>query len=171
MVRPQFTPQQRAFIVAEFHRNNNNVYRVIQRFREVYPNARCPSRGTVYNNVRKYAITGTSLNLNKGRPGRNRTARSVENIEAVRNAIEETRGEAPEIRISCRRNGLGLSSATFQSNNSPRSTFSPLSNDKTASTSSCMVIFPDDSGFVSGFSTRTSASSTICSLVMNRDFR
>ena len=113
MLRPQFTPQQRAFIVAEFYRNNNNVYRVIQKFREVYPNARCPSRGTVYNNVRKYAITGTSLNLNKGRSGRNRTARSAENIEAVRNAIEEARGEAPEIRISCRRNGLGLSSATF----------------------------------------------------------
>ena len=113
MVRPQFTPQQRAFIVAEFYPDNNNVYRVIQRFREVYPNARCPSRGTVYNNVRKYAITGTSLNLNKGRSGRNRTARGAENIEAVRNAIEEARGEAPEVRISCRRNGFGLSSATF----------------------------------------------------------
>ena len=71
------------------------------------------SRGTVYNNGQKYAITGTSLNLNKTRSGRNRNARSAENIEAVRNAIEEACGEAPEIRISCRRNGLGLSSATF----------------------------------------------------------
>ena len=106
MVRTQFTPQQRAFIDAEFYRNNNNVYRVIQRLREVYPNARCPSRGTVYGNVRKYTITGTSLNLNKGRSGRNRIARSAENIEAVCNAIEEARGEAPELRISCRRTAL-----------------------------------------------------------------
>ena len=43
MVRTQLTPQQRAYIDAEFYRNNNNVYRVIQRFREVYPNARCMS--------------------------------------------------------------------------------------------------------------------------------
>ena len=113
MVRPQFTPQQRAFIVTELYRNDNNVYRAIQRFREAFRNARYPSRGTVYSNVRKYATTGTSLNLNKGRPGRMRTARSAENIEAVRNAIEEARGEAPELCISCRRNGLGLSLATF----------------------------------------------------------
>ena len=43
--------------------------------------------------MRNYAITGTSLYLNKGRSARNRTARSAENIEAVRNAIEEARGE------------------------------------------------------------------------------
>ena len=78
---------------------------------------RCPSRRVVYNNVRKYAITGASLNLNKGQSGRNKTARSAENIETVRNAIEEARGKAPEIRISCRRNGLGLSSAAQQKRN------------------------------------------------------
>ena len=50
--------------------------------------------------MRKYAITGTSLNLNKGRSGRNRTARSAENIEAVRNAIEEARGEAPDDELA-----------------------------------------------------------------------
>ena len=100
MVRPQFTPQQRGFIVAEFYRNNNNIHRVIQRFREVYPNACCPCRKAFYN-VRKYAITGTSLNLNKRRSGRNRTARSAENIEAVYNVIEEAHGEPLEIRISC----------------------------------------------------------------------
>ena len=159
MAGPQFTPQQRAFIVAEFYRNNNNVYRVIQRFREVYPNARCPSRGTVYNNVRKYAITGTSLNLNKGRSGRNRTARSAENIEAVRNAIEEARGEAPEIRISCRRNGLGLSSATFNRITRLDSHFHPYQMIKRHQL--LPDDLPDDSGFVSGFLTRTSAFSTI----------
>ena len=99
--------------MTEFYRNDNNVYRAIQSFREAFPNARCPSRGTVYSNVRKYATTGTSLNFNKGRFGRMRTARSAENIEAVRNAIEDARGEAPELRISCRRNSLGLSSTTF----------------------------------------------------------
>ena len=64
MARPQFTPQERAFIVIEYYRNNANVLRVLQRFRQEYPNTRCPSRGTVYSNVRKYAIAGTILNLN-----------------------------------------------------------------------------------------------------------
>ena len=113
MVRPPFTPQQRALIVTEFCCNNSNFNRVIQRFREAYPNARSPCRGTVYSNVKKYATTGTSLNLNKGQSGRRRTTRSAENIEAVRHAIEQARGEVGGMRISCCRNGLGLSSATF----------------------------------------------------------
>ena len=114
MVRPQFTPQQRAFIVSEYHRNNN-LNRVLQRFREEYPNTRCPCRATVYKNVRKYSVSGTSCNLNKGRSGHRRTARSAANIEAVRNAIEEANEEGIPggMRITCRRNGLGLSSATF----------------------------------------------------------
>ena len=82
MVRPQFTPQQRAFIVTEFRRNDNNVYTAIQSFRETFPNAHRLSHGTVHSNMRKYATTGTSLNLNKGRSGRMRTTRSAENIEA-----------------------------------------------------------------------------------------
>jgi hypothetical protein len=64
MARPQFTPQERAFIVIEYYRNNANVLRVLQRFRQEYRTTRCPSRGTVYSNVRKYAIAGTILNLN-----------------------------------------------------------------------------------------------------------
>ena len=110
MVRPQFTPLQRAFIVSEYHRNNN-LNRVLQIFREEYPNTRCPCCATVYKNVRKYSVSG----LNKGRSGHRRTARSAANIEAVRNAIEEANEEGIPggMRITCRRNGLGLSSATF----------------------------------------------------------
>ena len=54
--------------------------------------------------------------MNKGNSGRPKTARSAENIEAVRNAIEEANGErlnGERPRLSCRRNRLGLSSATF----------------------------------------------------------
>ena len=88
---------------------------MLQRFREEYPNTRCPCRATVYKNVRKYSVSDTSCNLNKGRSGHRRTARSAANIEAVRNAIEEANEEGIPggMRITCRRNGLGLSSATF----------------------------------------------------------
>jgi hypothetical protein len=54
---------------------------------------------------------GTSFNLNKGRSGRRRTARCPENIAAVTDVLANQ--EAGEQRISARRNGLGLSSATF----------------------------------------------------------
>ena len=106
--------RSRAFIVSEYHRNNN-LNRVLQRFREEHPNTRCPCRATVYKNVRKYSVSGTSCNLNKGRSGHRKTARSAACIEAVRNAIEEANEEGIPggMRITCRRNGLGLSSATF----------------------------------------------------------
>ena len=78
-------------------------------------NTRCPCRATVYKNVRKYSVSGTSCNLNKGRSGHQKTASNAANIEAVRNAIEEANEELIPggMRITCRRNGLGLSSATF----------------------------------------------------------
>ena len=65
MVRPQYTPQQRAFLVTEYHCNNRNVTRVLERFREQYPDVRCPSRAAVYKNVAKYSANGTSCNLNR----------------------------------------------------------------------------------------------------------
>ena len=55
------------------------------------------------------------------------------------------------------RTGCSFFAVYVQSNNSPRFTFSLLSNDKTASTSSWRSS-PDDSGFVSGLLTRTSDS-------------
>ena len=54
MARPNFTPQQRAFLVREHDRRNRNVARVLERFREQYPDVRCPYRVAVYKNVAKY---------------------------------------------------------------------------------------------------------------------
>ena len=83
--------------------------------------------------------------LNKGRSGRNSIARSTDNVEAVRNAIEEARGEAPEERISCRRNGLGLSSATFNQITRLDLHFHPYQMIRRLNF--FLVIFLDDSGF------------------------
>ena len=126
MVRPQYTPQQRSFLVREYYRTNN-VQAALLRFREEFPDVRCPSRRTVYKNVTKYGRTGTSFNLNRGRSGRQRTGRSQVNIEAVQNALEDRQNHG---QISCRRNGLGLQSATF--NRIVR--LSPITNDQTSST-------------------------------------
>ena len=104
MVRPQYTPQQRSFLVREYYRTNN-VQAVLLRFREEFPR----------------------FNLNRGRSGRQRTGRSQVNIEAVQNALEDRQNYH---QISCRRNGLGLPSATF--NRIVR--LSPITNDQTSST-------------------------------------
>lgn len=100
-------------MVTEYHQSGSAVV-VLERFRQQYPNVRVPSRATIFKNVQKYRMSGTSRNLNKERSGRRRTARTAANIEAVRNHLEEHHaGEDREQTISSRRNGLGLSSSTF----------------------------------------------------------
>jgi hypothetical protein len=53
MAMPQFTPQQKAFMVSEFLRSNN-INLVRQCFTNEYPDVRCPSR------IRTGVIKGTS---------------------------------------------------------------------------------------------------------------
>ena len=58
MERPQFSPQHHSFMVTEYHRSNS-VTAVLRRFRQVFPNVRCPTRATFYLNIRKYRETGS----------------------------------------------------------------------------------------------------------------
>ena len=95
-------------MVTEFHRTES-VTAVLPRFREVYPDVRCPSRFAVNKNVAKYQATGYSLNQNVGRSGRTRSARSAANVAAVCNVLETHEDGT----ISSRRNGLGLPHSTF----------------------------------------------------------
>ena len=66
-----------------------------------------PLRNTILKNVRKYQNTGTSLNRNKGNSGRRRSARSEENIAAVRELLEQ------DPHVSSRRNPIAVSQPTF----------------------------------------------------------
>ena len=110
MARPQLTPQQRAYLVSEFLRPQSAMA-VLQSFRRQFPNVRCPTRATVYSNVRKFQATGTSHNLNKGNSGRPRTGRSAQNIKAVQYALQQQQQNGQ--RMSSRRNGIGLTRSTF----------------------------------------------------------
>ena len=110
MATPQFTPQQRAFLVSEYH-CMQRVAEVLRRFHQAYPNVCQPSRGAVYKNVRKYQATGTSRKLKSERSGRPRSGRSPANIQAVDDLLQEERAVGQ--RVTCRRNGLGIPSATF----------------------------------------------------------
>ena len=106
MVGRQLTIDQRILIVQKYV-ETRSIISVREAFETSFPAERLPANSTIYYNVNKYRQNGTSLNRNQKNSGRRRTGRSAENIERVRNAIELNPN------ISCIRNGLGLSPATF----------------------------------------------------------
>ena len=79
----QFTAEQRTFIVLHYNRTQS-LAAVQNAFRERFPDRNPPTKTTILKNFRKYCNHGTSLNRNKNNSGRPRTARSPENIAAVR---------------------------------------------------------------------------------------
>ena len=106
MVGVQFTSEQRSSIVERYFATQN-CREVIRQFTIQFPNRRPPTSRAVLYNVRKYQEHGTSLNRNAFNSGRPRTARIPQNIELVRQAMQENP------RVSIRRNGTGLPRSTF----------------------------------------------------------
>lgn len=107
----QLTIEQRIFIVSKYEETKS--YLTVQKlFREKFPDREPPYKATIWKNVAKYRKNGTSLNLNKTNSGRRRTARTQENIEAVRKLLNESK---PGDVITARKNPLGLSKSTFNS--------------------------------------------------------
>ena len=102
----QLTTDQRVFVVTNFIRTQS-VTEVQNAFRVTFPDRNPPLRNTILKNVRKYQNTGTSLNRNKGNSGRRRSARSEENIAAVRELLEQ------DPHVSSRRNPIAVSQPTF----------------------------------------------------------
>ena len=103
---PQLTKDQRVWICVEYARTNN-VCEVIRRWPVRWYGIPVPSRLTIKSTFEKFVREGTCLNLNKGRSGRLRTARTQQNVDVVQQSLMED-----GIR-SARRNGLGLSRSNF----------------------------------------------------------
>lgn len=102
----QLTVQQRVFVVTRYL-ETKSYNSVVQSFRETFPDRNPPTRRTVYENVRKYKNNGTSQNRNKGNSGRQRSIRTQENINMVRNILNENP------TVSTRRNDSELSQSSF----------------------------------------------------------
>ena len=103
----QLTVDQRVFIVTKyFETKSYNAVR--EAFVLQFPQRNAPSKKTIYKNVKKYQENGTSLNLNKGHSGRRITARTPQNIQVVRDALNANPN------VSTRRNGVPVSRRTFQ---------------------------------------------------------
>ena len=103
----QLSIAQRTFIVKKFY-ETGSLQETRNQFRERFPERPNLALSTIWYNVRKFELNGTSLNRNKGNSGRRRSGRSAENIELVRNRLAEH-----PTGTSARRNGVGIPSATF----------------------------------------------------------
>ena len=103
----QLTKEHRVFVVNTFNETNltKNVNTVMERFIRTYE--KTLTTKTV-RTILKFQEHGTILNRNKGNSGGLITNRTAENIELVRNEIEENE------QFSSRRNGTGISRTTLQ---------------------------------------------------------
>ena len=97
---------QRTWICLEMARVEN-ARQVRRSWVQEWPGVPPPSARAILYNYNKYKEHGTSHNRHKGNSGRNKTARSLENVERVRRSIQRNGN------VSSRRNGLGMSRSTF----------------------------------------------------------
>ena len=81
------TTEQRVLIVKTFF-ETGSILGVQEAFRRRFPDRDPPVKSTIWYNVRKYKINGTSLDRHKGNSGRNGTNTSDGNLEAVRALLE-----------------------------------------------------------------------------------
>jgi hypothetical protein len=103
----QLTVEQRVFVVAKYL-ETGSYNAVTDAFQQRFPERNPPAKRTIYQNVKKYRNNGTSLNLNRGHSGRRISARTPENIELVRNSLNDNP------TVSTRRNEIPISRSTFQ---------------------------------------------------------
>ena len=101
----RFTVEQRTFLVTRYL-ETKNTEQVVTEFARRFPQRVPPNKATIHKVVRKFQQIGTVQDQYKGNSGRRRTARTPANINAVQNALQNNE------RMSCRRNQLGISSAT-----------------------------------------------------------
>ena len=87
---------QRVFIINKYI-STKRPAEVIRLLAIEYPDRPPLSVATIWKINKKFNENGTILNLNKGKSGRRRTGRSEENVNAVREAVENNPST-----ISCR---------------------------------------------------------------------
>ena len=102
----QLTVQQRTFLVTNYILTGSFPH-VQELFEHKFPGRGSPSKSTIWRNVLKYQQHGTNHNHNQGRSGRNKAARTEENIGMVRDLLQDNP------TASTRRNELPLTKSFF----------------------------------------------------------
>ena len=101
----QLTNDQHVWICLEFARVGNAA-EVQRRWPKHFPQRPLTSLPAIRKNAKKLNEEATCHNLNKGRSGRRRTAVTQQNVNMVRNSLQN------DGKRSSRRNGLGLSATS-----------------------------------------------------------
>ena len=81
---------------------------ILQKYHQRFGNDHTPNRRTILKLYAKFKKEGTILNLNKGRSGRLRHARSPQNIQAVRRSV--LRSPEKSYRVKCQEMGIAKES-------------------------------------------------------------
>ena len=123
--RPQFSNEQRAFVVLQYAKYKPSGYkifvRISQDFEKKFPGERIPSKKAMQKMVEKFGTKFTVGNCcseaspGDSHSGAKRTVRTPQNIEAVRRAVtaDQSKDVFDPTVVSGHRNGLGLSKSTF----------------------------------------------------------
>ena len=112
LIGVQFSPAERGFVVESYLQNKKKTL-IKQEFEAKFGHS--ISRRHIYCIYDKFKTSHTCHNLNKGRSGRKKTARSPANIAAVQNLLQNEVAFRPDdVRSSSRRNPIvGLSQSGF----------------------------------------------------------
>ena len=97
---PRLSKEQRVWVCLQ-HARIQNAAEVKRRWPGRWGNVPSPTKRTITKTYQKFLQEATCHDLNKGRSGRRRTARTPENIELVRESLTQHGNR------SSRRKGLG----------------------------------------------------------------
>lgn len=99
----RYTLEQRVYIVKTYFQNGSSVRATFRRIREYFGVRNRPSEVTIRKIVRRFETTGSVKDIET--KVRERPARSVENIQAVRESVTEN----PQMSVNRRAQHLGIS--------------------------------------------------------------
>ena len=102
----QLTTEQRVFVITTYY-ETRSPHAIQEAFMQQFPDRQPPNKTTIWRNVFKYERKGTSLICNKGNSGRRRSVRTGENIELLRNTLEQ------HPHVTTRINPINISRSSF----------------------------------------------------------
>ena len=125
----QFMPSERNFLVLEYHKKRDRGRQgffdeILVDFQQKFPTSRIPSKRAIIKMHKKQMEKGTVPNTNsKSSPGashsgRRKTARSPQNVAAVKNVMDRDSAKVlgdPTVSpvSSARRNALGIDKSSW----------------------------------------------------------
>lgn len=104
----QYTLAQRLQIIQIYYQNSRSIVATLRGLRPIFGQKNLPTRSTVERLVRKFESTYSLHNVPV--PVRQRSVRSAENIDAVRESLRTD----PTLSVACRAQKLGIPQSSLR---------------------------------------------------------